>query len=241
VFEIGNSLREARVRRGIDFAQAETATKIRGKYLRALEDEQFALLPAQTYVKGFLRTYAEYLGLDGQLYVDEFNSRFVSGTDEHEPRARRSAARAPQQRRHRRLETNVVLVALAAIAVLTVIVISAWKASGGGGKSPKAGAGTTTSSQTSSTHVVPPMLEVSAIRGSSHMIVHRGSARGPVLFDGTITKGDEPVAIRGSRLWVSIDTPENLAVEIRGHPYTIPGSKPQVGIISGTGWHSLSG
>src|SRR5205814_10175686 len=83
VFEIGNSLREARMRRGVDFAPAELATKIRGKYLRALEDEQFELLPAETYVKGFLRNYAEYIGLDGQLYVDEFNSRFVSGV-EHE-------------------------------------------------------------------------------------------------------------------------------------------------------------
>jgi hypothetical protein len=239
VFEIGNSLREARVRRGIDFAQAEVATKIRGKYLRALEDEQFALLPAQTYVKGFLRTYAEYLGLDGQLYVDEFNSRYVTGTDEHEPRTRRSAARTPQ-RRHRKLETNVVLVALAAIAVLTVIVFSAWKASGGGGS--KAGTPTTTAvTTTKTTTVVPPMLQVTAIRGSSHLIVHRGSATGTVLFDGTITKGGDPVAIRGSRLWVSIDTPENLSVRIRGHPYTIPGSKPQVGIISRTGWHSLSG
>src|SRR3954468_15005103 len=139
VFEIGNSLREARVRRGVDFAQAELATKIRGKYLRTLEDEQFALLPAQTYIKGFLRTYAEYLGLDGQLYVDEYNSRFVSGADEHEPRARRSAARrasphpppppppAPPPSHTRRIETNAVLVALAAIALLTVIVISAWK------------------------------------------------------------------------------------------------------------------
>jgi hypothetical protein len=240
VFEIGNSLREARVRRGIDFAQAEAATKIRGKYLRALEDEQFALLPAQTYVKGFLRTYAEYLGLDGQLYVDEFNSRYVTGTDEHEPRARRSAARAPQPR-HRRLETNVVLVALAAIAILTIVVFSAWKASGGGG-SPKGGAATTTAPKTTKTAtVVPPMLQVAAIRGSSHLIVHRGSATGTVLFDGTITKGGDPVAIRGSRLWVSIDTPENLSVLIRGHPYTIPGSKPRIGIISRTGWHSLSG
>ena len=73
------------MRRGVDFAQAELATKIRGKYLRALEDEQFEVLPAQTYVKGFLRTYAEYLGLDGQLYVDEYNSRFVAG-EEDEPR-----------------------------------------------------------------------------------------------------------------------------------------------------------
>src|SRR6476620_9802941 len=102
MFEIGNSLREARVRRGVDYAQAELATKIRGKYLRALEEEQFSLLPAQTYIKGFLRTYAEYLGLDGQLYVDEYNSRFVTGADDHEPRTRRSSAR-PERRNRRQV------------------------------------------------------------------------------------------------------------------------------------------
>ena len=79
VFEIGNSLREARVRQQLDFPEIEQATKIRGKYLRALEDEHFDALPGQTYVKGFLRTYADYLGLEGQLYVDEYNSRYVVG------------------------------------------------------------------------------------------------------------------------------------------------------------------
>ena len=67
MFEIGNSLREARVRRGIELAQAEQATKIRSKYLRSLEEERFELLPSETYVKGFLRTYADYLGLDRQM------------------------------------------------------------------------------------------------------------------------------------------------------------------------------
>src|SRR5262245_6232753 len=90
MFEIGSSLREARLRQGLDFPEVEQATKIRGKYLRALEDEQFHQLPAQTYVKGFLRSYAEYLGLDGQLYVDEFNSRYVVGEDELPYRPRRS-------------------------------------------------------------------------------------------------------------------------------------------------------
>src|SRR4051812_49575836 len=115
MFEIGNSLREARVRRRIDFAQAELATKIRGKYLRALEDEQFDMLPAETYVKGFLRTYAEYLGLDGQLYVDEYNSRFVIGEAPSEARLRRSPS--PPQRPHRRIATKAVLAALSAIVV----------------------------------------------------------------------------------------------------------------------------
>src|SRR5450432_2104464 len=125
MFEIGNSLHEARSRRGIDFPEAELATKIRGKYLRALEDERFELLPAQTYIKGFLRTYAEYLGLDGQLYVDEYNSR-LGGGDDGESRARRSAARP--QRRNRRTETNVVLISPAAIAVSPTIALAAWNA-----------------------------------------------------------------------------------------------------------------
>ncbi len=78
MFEIGSSLREARLRKGLDFLEIETGTKIRGKYLQALEEEQFGVLPGETYIKGFLRTYADYLGLDGQLYVDEFNSRYVT-------------------------------------------------------------------------------------------------------------------------------------------------------------------
>src|SRR6266436_5925464 len=109
MFEIGNSLREARLRRRIEFAQAEQATKIRGKYLRALEEEQFALLPSETYVKGFLRTYADYLGLDGQLYVDEYNSRFVTG-EEWQSRVQRGSHR---QKRERRLQANIVLIVIA--------------------------------------------------------------------------------------------------------------------------------
>jgi cytoskeletal protein RodZ len=218
------------MRRGVDFAQAEVATKIRGKYLRALEEDQFEVLPAQTYVKGFLRTYAEYLGLDGQLYVDEYNSRFVSGADEHEPRARRSAA-APQ-RRNRRVEANVVLVALAAIAIVTVIFISAWKSSGGS-DTPKPSTHTTVARLP---HAVPPLLEVTAMRGSTHVIARKQNASGNIAFDGTVSKGDDPTAIRGSRLWVQIDTPENLSIRVRGRLVHVPGSKPQVIVVSKTGW-----
>ncbi len=117
------------MRRQIDFPEAEAAIKIRGKYLRALEDEQFELLPAETYVKGFLRTYAEYLGLDGQLYVDEYNSRFVAGEEYEARRANARRSNARPQRRSRKTETNIVLIALAAIGILTVIVISAWTSS----------------------------------------------------------------------------------------------------------------
>jgi cytoskeleton protein RodZ len=229
LFEIGNSLREARVRRGIEFAQAELATKIRGKYLRALEEEHFEVLPAETYVKGFLRTYAEYLGLDGQLYVDEYNSRFVIGEEQSEARARRSAARP--QRRNRRIETNVVLVALAAIAILTVIVISAWKASGG-----KAPAAPPKAAPVKHTGAPAPLLTVTALRGSTHLTARVGNARGNVAYDGTIQKGDDPISIRGRRLWMQIDSPENLRIQVRGKLVHVPGGQPKVIIVTPTGW-----
>ncbi len=100
MFEIGNSLREARLRQGLDFPEIEQATKIRGKYLRSLEEEQFDVLPGQTYVKGFLRSYADYLGLDGQLYVEEFNSRYVRGELEEEPEQQPFRPRRRRRREH---------------------------------------------------------------------------------------------------------------------------------------------
>src|SRR4029453_14843917 len=100
-------------------------TKIRSKYLRALEDERFELLPAHTYVKGFLRAYADELGLDGELYVDEYNSRYVLGDEEAPIHVRRVPA-TRVRRRHERHESNIVLLVLAGIAVFTALVIAAW-------------------------------------------------------------------------------------------------------------------
>jgi len=73
--DIGASLREARMRARIDVSEIETQTKIRAKYLRALENEEWHLLPGPTYVKSFLRTYAEALDLDAKALVDEYKLR----------------------------------------------------------------------------------------------------------------------------------------------------------------------
>jgi hypothetical protein len=73
--DIGATLREARMRARIDISEVEAGTKIRAKYLRALENEEWDLLPGPTYVKSFLRTYAEALDLDAKLLVDEYKLR----------------------------------------------------------------------------------------------------------------------------------------------------------------------
>jgi cytoskeletal protein RodZ len=82
MFVLGASLEEARRRQGLDLEQVEEATHIHRRYLRALEEERFELLPADAYAKGFLRAYAEFLGLDPKLYLDEYSARFAERAPE---------------------------------------------------------------------------------------------------------------------------------------------------------------
>lgn len=82
MFQIGPSLREARTRRGFSPADVHKAVRIRERYLTALEEERWEMLPGDAYTKGFLRTYAEFLGLNGQLYIDEFNARVAQHEEE---------------------------------------------------------------------------------------------------------------------------------------------------------------
>ncbi len=203
MFEIGNSLREARLRREIDFAEAEAATKIRGKYLRALEDEQFEVLPAQTYVKGFLRTYAEYLGLDGQLYVDEYNSRYVGAEEEAPFRARRTAEGRRRDRAHRRVESNVVIVTLVAIGVITALVIAAWKFGGSSGhrEDPESAPPADVDRRATTAPAGVAVVVLQGVRGSSALQVHVGSAQGRMLFMGTLEKGRKQRFVARS-LWI---------------------------------------
>src|SRR4029078_11077553 len=81
--DIGDQLRETRMRNRIDITEVEAATKIRAKYLRALENEEWELLPGPTFVKTFLRTYAEYLGLDSPNLAEAYRARYErpSGSD----------------------------------------------------------------------------------------------------------------------------------------------------------------
>ncbi|HEY1688321.1 MAG TPA: helix-turn-helix domain-containing protein [Solirubrobacteraceae bacterium] len=70
--EIGATLREARMHARIDLSEIEAKTKIRARYLRALENEEWDVLPGPTFIKSFLRTYAEALGLDAKALVEEY-------------------------------------------------------------------------------------------------------------------------------------------------------------------------
>jgi cytoskeleton protein RodZ len=118
VFEIGSTLREARVRRKLTLQQVEDDTKIRVKYVQAMENEDFDVMPGSTYVKGFLRTYATYLGIDPEVIIDEYRSRAMPRED-HEPFGGSSALGRPTAHRAR---NNLLFVAI--VAVLIIVVLS---------------------------------------------------------------------------------------------------------------------
>ena len=232
MFEIGNSLREARLRRHIEFADAEHGTKIRGKYLRALEDERFELLPSHTYVKGFLRSYADYLGLDGQLYVDEYNSRFVIGEEDAPVGAPRRVP-AARARRNDRRESNIVLLALTAIVLVTALVIVAWRF-GGPERAPVHGL-TTADRQARPEAQLPQAagtarLELRATRGDSYMVVKQGSTLGQVLYQGTLERGQKQL-FDGRVLWISLESPQNLLVKRNGNRVRLPAAVKSQGVF----------
>ena len=220
MFDIGSSLREARSRQGLDFPELEQLTKIRPKYLRALEDEQFEILPAPTYVRGFLRSYAEALGLDGQPFVDEYNSRFAAvGEDDVPVRVRR----APQPRRRERTprESRIAVLAVLGIIVVMALVIAAWKFGGPEnegvhglqqGQNPPA--------QPASTQG-RARLVVRASGGSSWMEVREGSTSGRLLYTGTLEKGQSK-EFAANRLQLVLAQPENVLVRVNGKRRSLP-------------------
>ena len=118
---IGATLKDARRRLGMDIREAETRTKIRTRYLRALEAEDWEVLPAPAYVRGFLRVYGQILGLDGEVLADRYRRSY------EEPVAVASAAAEPVLSKRRAPGTRpssrsgLILVAGGAVVVLLVI------------------------------------------------------------------------------------------------------------------------
>ncbi len=215
MFEIGSSLREARTRQGLDFNEMEFRTKVRAKYLRALEAEQFDQLPGHTYIKGFLRTYADALGMDGQLYVDEYNSRFVAGDDEQPLQTRRVPTQGRRQRQHR--ESRLVIIAVMAIVLLTSLVIAAWKF--GGPTEPKVQGVNVRPSSTPA--AVAHGVSVTAASGASFMEVRVGTGAGVPLYRGTLERG-QTKRFASRKLYLTVASPRNVIVRVAGVRVKLP-------------------
>jgi len=119
---IGATLRETRSRRKVSLDEVEAATKIRARYLQALENEEWDILPGGAYTRGFIRTYASYLGLDGDRLAEEYRRSSGPSPGERPPRVE-PAATPGAARRHGGARTRVLAVALVAALIGAAIAI----------------------------------------------------------------------------------------------------------------------
>jgi hypothetical protein len=213
VFEIGNSLRAARERQGLGYPEIELATKIRSKYIRALEEEDFTAIPGDAYIRGFLRTYADYLGLDGEVYVEEYASRFLtSWRDELPERPKRRRVRP----RERRLERRAVLLVLAGIALVTALVFVAWRYGGSSSRVP----GLATQ-QKQQRPAAPRQLVLRGIGRGTYVEVRRNRASGELVLQGTVGAG-ETEKLTGSSFYLLVRRSAGLRVTLGGRAVALP-------------------
>jgi hypothetical protein len=257
VFEIGNTLREARRARGLEILECEERTKIRGKYLRALEAEQFDVLPSPTYVRGFLKTYADFLELDSQLVLDEHQSRCgtvnpISGEIERPGRPpRRRERRSSGLARRRRSEVHLLWLAIGGVMGLGLLV---WMGVGDttpetpplppsdnaavapAAPGPAAPAIAAPANTGPARGEAPQRLTIvlSGIGGSGSYVEVRGKdAEGREVFRGTLEAGAERTFTVSRGLWVRSGNTDGLAISVNGRRYELAGGVADFQVTAG--------
>jgi cytoskeleton protein RodZ len=202
---IGETLRDARMRQRLDIADVEQRTKIRAKYLRALENEEFGMLPGPTFVKTFLRTYAEMLGLDPHMLVEEYRANY-EGEDELELQPLGPPSAVGRDRMGGpRLGPGMLalLVLVGVVAVLVVIGLTSDDSGNGEASRPDTTAERTTTQPKKKKERPPPPKRV-VVRvvpaTATYLCVDRGAGTA-VVFEGTI---DSAQTFRGKHVRLNL-------------------------------------
>jgi cytoskeleton protein RodZ len=231
VFEIGSSLRDARERRGVELSDVERATRIRSRYLKALEDERFDLIPGLVYAKGFLRTYADFLGLDADRFVDELASRRRPEEEEAAP------APLPVGRR-RRLSTapllGFVVVAGAGVAIW-VLGSTSGGSKPGSAPPPPPPAGVAGRTKTLPSSRPPARERVAALvlrasAGRCWIEANADSRSGRSLYYSTLEQG-RSLRLTQKRIWLRLGAPSALSATLNGKPVALPRSQNPVDLL----------
>lgn len=242
MFEIGATLREARVRRRLTLHQVEEDTKIRVKYLQAMENEEFDVLPAPAYVKGFLRSYATYLGLDADVILEEYLSRHMPRQENH-PFGGSSALR-PQQH-HSRRRSGLAFLALLAVLILALIYLlnpppkeNASPIVNPSLLSPSASVSTSPSPSPSPSRSPVTHRTVVRIRATQqcYIDVRKGSATGTPLFQSVLAAGATKTFTITGALYLTIGgDPAHLTLTVNGKAIRTQGAPSGVSYLIAKG------
>ncbi|HEY2767864.1 MAG TPA: helix-turn-helix domain-containing protein [Solirubrobacteraceae bacterium] len=262
--EIGATLREARMRERIDVSEIEAKTKIRAKYLRALENEEWDLLPGPTFVKSFLRTYAQALGLDDKAILEEYKLHYEHPRDLPElaqqptaSAARRARARArsgsparPAQRRPTPVggPSRGYIAAVLAVGLVIVLLIVGLL-SGGGSPKPstqsssagKGAGGHPRARHGTARRTVTPAAQLASLRlepSSAVYVCLIGDGRRRIA--GLILQPGEREPTYHARRFVLTLGNNAVTLLVNGTPRTVPASSTAIGYaITPTSMHTL--
>ena len=243
--DIGATLRETRMRARIDIGEVEMRTKIRAKYLRAIENEEWDLLPGPVYVKSFLRTYAEYLGLDARALLDEYKRRYELTPDTRPLTAvkrdrDRERTRGPRIRRGLGVPSWAVILFVLVVAGVLLYFIGR----GHGSPAPKAARGITHTTPATVTHTATTAAKtttttaIAAVPTKATLkLVPTGDVwvcvetpAGAKLIDGVVESTGTTVPVQhGSELLVTLGN-ANVTVTANGKPYKLDPSATAIGL-----------
>jgi cytoskeleton protein RodZ len=246
--DIGATLREARMRARIDITEVETRTKIRAKYLRALENEEWDLLPGEIYVKSFLRTYGDYLGLDTRQLIDDFKRRYERPSD-HELRP----ITPPRSRERDRRPRGPRVPSWVVIGGVLVLVVAALAFVGSNANNPGKSTPTTSVRPPSrpahkpKAHrrtTIPVTNKPKTVKlqliptGQVYVCVVDGT--GKKLIPGLIYNSGNPIPIETSAKLLLTLGNNSVTMKVNGKPVPVPASSTSIGFeLSPSGNRSL--
>jgi cytoskeleton protein RodZ len=233
--EIGATLREARMRERIDVSEIEAKTKIRAKYLRALENEEWGLLPGPTFIKSFLRTYAQALGLDGKALVEEYRLHHEAPGEAFEPIVSPSGRRG--QRRPSGPSRGYVLAvgAISAVILLLIVLIAVGGGSSGSStKKPRTASSTKhhdtrNGVSTAASHPAVARIVSLALRPTAVVYVCLVGDGGRVLIPGQELQPGETTATYHARRFLLTLGNSEVTMIVDGRARTVPPSSQAIG------------
>jgi len=233
--QVGAILRQARNRRKVELSEVEAATRIRLRYLRAIENEDWDVLPGGVYTRGFIRTYANFLGLDGDRLAEDYRASVEGGTDiggapAPDPALPHSGAPKPA----RRMRFGWLIAAAGAVLLAAVVV--SLLPGGDSGEGTQARRGGAQTQQKSKTEGQPAPSGVSLqLVASAEVWVCLLDARDQPLVDGQILEaGAKAGPFRSGSFTVSLGNGE-VSMMVDGSEAEIPATSSPIGYSIGLG------
>jgi cytoskeleton protein RodZ len=244
--EIGATLRDARIRARIDMTEVESRTKIRAKYLRAIENEEWDLLPGPVYAKSFLRTYGDYLGLDSRMLVDEFKRQYERPADHDSTpiaslsrdRERDRGQRGSRRPRGPRAPTVPPWAPIVLVLVVIVVALFIIGSNGSNNKSPSP-----KGLRTGTHHPTPPKRKKPITVATTPQVVNLQlvptgtvyvclvNAHGNKLIDEkTFTAGQTVPVESGKKLLLTLGN-ANVQVKANGHAVPLAPSPTAIRLL----------